>query len=65
MRKKLDSRSRAGRTLISDSQLELALTQRELATATVVQFPTRPKPVRLSIADAKRRLLEFAARLPD
>ena len=65
MRKKLENRSRAGQKLNSDSQLELALPQGELTTATVVQFPTRPKPAGLSTADAKPRLLEFAARLPD
>lgn len=65
MRKKLDNQPRAGRKQNSDSQLELVLAQRELRTATVVQFPSRPKQAGLSIADAKRRLLEFAARLPE
>lgn len=76
MSKKLDSGSRSAPQLGPDPQLELALAQRECLldlafaqrecfTAVIVPFPSQPKPANPRIADAKRRLLEFASRLPD
>jgi hypothetical protein len=65
MRKKQDSRSHGQQKPSANSQLELLLIHRDLAAATVIQFPNRPKSASTSLADAKRRLLEFATRLPD
>lgn len=65
MYKKIDSPLQTGRKLSSGCQLELALVQHELGTATVIQFPIKPMTPDARIADAKRRLLEFAERLPE
>lgn len=65
MRKKFETRPSARQKLNASSQLELALTQREITSASVVQFPIKSKPTGLGVADAKHRLLKFAARLPD
>lgn len=65
MNNKSDKRNRVPHTPDHNSQMELLLAQpRELVAAKVIQFPK--ERVTIGTYDsAKRRLLEFAARLPD
>lgn len=65
MRKKSETRAKAGCDLRNGSQLELVLALRDPGpAASIVQFPRQQKR-QVAYSDAKRRLLEFAARLPD
>lgn len=62
---KPDKRNRAPQTPDQSSQMELLLAQpRELVAAQVIQFP-KERIASGTYDSAKRRLLEFASRLPD